>query len=147
MAIGVVIGAPAARLIKMTAMPQMVAAFNGVGGGAAALIALTTFLRAPAGSLAVYQVVEVLFGVVIGCVSFSGSVFAFAKLQELMTGRPVTYPGQQVLNGIVGVAILGLSVTICVSTAQLARRDHPRARAWPSASPSCCRSAGRTCPC
>ena len=102
-------------MIKMTAMPQMVAAFNGVGGGAAALIALTTFLRAPAGSLAVYQVVEVLFGVVIGCVSFSGSVFAFAKLQEIMTGRPVTYPGQQVLNGIVGVAVLALSVTICVS--------------------------------
>ena len=86
----------------MTAMPQMVAAFNGVGGGAAALIALATFLRAPAGSLAVYQVVEVLFGVVIGCVSFSGSCIAFAKLQELMTGRPVTYPGQQVVNGIVG---------------------------------------------
>ena len=115
MAIGVVIGAPAARLVKMTAMPQMVAAFNGVGGGAAALIALATFLRAPAGTLAVYQVVEVLFGVVIGCVSFSGSCVAFAKLQELMTGRPITYPGQQVLNAIVGIAVLGLSVTICVS--------------------------------
>ena len=64
MAIGAVVAVPAARLVKMTAMPQMVAAFNGVGGGAAALIALATFLRAPIGSLAVYQVVEVLFGVV-----------------------------------------------------------------------------------
>ncbi len=116
MLIGAVIAVPAARLVKMTAMPQMVAAFNGVGGGAAALIALATFLRAPAGSLAVYEVVEVLLGVVIGCVSFSGSCIAFAKLQELMTGRPVVYPGQQIWNGIVGVAIVGLGVTLCVST-------------------------------
>ncbi len=115
MALGAVIGFPAARLVKMTAMPQMVAAFNGVGGGAAALIALATFLKAPASGLAVYQVVEVLFGVIIGSVSFSGSVIAFAKLQELVTGRPITYPGQQVMNGIVGVAILGLGVTACVS--------------------------------
>jgi len=109
MAIGAVIAVPAARLVKMTAMPQMVAAFNGVGGGAAALIALATFLRAPAGSLAVYQVVEVLLGVVIGCVSF-------AKLQELITGRPITYSGQQVWNGIIAIAILGLGVTVCVSS-------------------------------
>ena len=57
----------------MTAMPQMVAVFNGVGGGAAALVALAEFLRAPPGTLAVYQVVEVLFGVVVGCVSFAGA--------------------------------------------------------------------------
>jgi NAD(P) transhydrogenase subunit beta len=115
MALGAVIGFPAARLVKMTAIPQMVAAFNGVGGGAAALIALATFLKAPDSGLAVYQVVEVLFGVVIGSVSFSGSIIAFAKLQELVTGRPITYPGQQVMNGVVGVAILGLGVTACIS--------------------------------
>ncbi|MGD0592497.1 MAG: NAD(P)(+) transhydrogenase (Re/Si-specific) subunit beta [Acidimicrobiales bacterium] len=115
MALGAVIGFPAARLVKMTAIPQMVAAFNGVGGGAAALIALTTFLKAAPAELAVYQVVEVLFGVIIGCVSFAGSAIAFAKLQELMTGRPITYPGQQVMNGIVGAGILGLTVAACVS--------------------------------
>jgi NAD(P) transhydrogenase subunit beta len=115
MALGAVIGFPAARLVKMTAIPQMVAAFNGVGGGAAALIALATFLKAPDSGLAVYQVVEVLFGVIIGSVSFSGSIIAFAKLQELVTGRPITYPGQQVMNGVVAVAILGLGVTACVS--------------------------------
>jgi len=115
MALGAVIGFPAARLVKMTAIPQMVAAFNGVGGGAAALIALTTFLKAAPTELAVYQVVEVLFGVIIGCVSFAGSAIAFAKLQELMTGRPITYPGQQVMNGIVGAGILGLTVAACVS--------------------------------
>ncbi len=115
MAIGTIVAVPAARLVKMTAMPQMVAAFNGVGGGAAALIALATFLRAPSGSLAVYQVVEVFFGVVVGCVSFSGSCIAFAKLQELMTGRPVTYPGQQLVNGIIAGAILALGVAACIS--------------------------------
>jgi NAD(P) transhydrogenase subunit beta len=115
MAIGAAIGVPTARLVKMTAMPQMVAAFNGVGGGAAALIALAEFLRAVPSQLAVYQIVEVLFGVIVGCVSFSGSLVAFAKLQELMTGRPVTYPAQQMLNAIVGGGILALSLTACVS--------------------------------
>jgi H+-translocating NAD(P) transhydrogenase subunit beta len=115
MVIGAAVAVPAARLVKMTAMPQMVAAFNGVGGGAAALIALATFLRAASGSLAVYQVVEVLFGVVVGCVSFAGSCVAFAKLQELMTGRPVTYPGQQLVNGVIAVAIVALGVSACVS--------------------------------
>jgi NAD(P) transhydrogenase subunit beta len=115
MVIGAVVGFPAARLVKMTAIPQMVAAFNGVGGGAAALIALDTFIASSSRTLAVYQVVEVLFGVIIGCVSFSGSAIAFAKLQELLTGRPITYPGQQVLNGIAGAAILVLAVVACVS--------------------------------
>jgi NAD(P) transhydrogenase subunit beta len=115
MVVGAVVAVPAARLVKMTAMPQMVAAFNGVGGGAAALIALATFLRAPSGSLAVYQVVEVLFGVIVGCVSFAGSCVAFAKLQELMTGRPVTYPGQQLVNGVIAAAVLALGVAACVS--------------------------------
>ncbi|MHB1987263.1 MAG: NAD(P)(+) transhydrogenase (Re/Si-specific) subunit beta [Acidimicrobiales bacterium] len=115
MAIGVVLGLPAARMVKMTAMPQMVAAFNGVGGGAAALIAMAEFLRSDPHQLAVYQVVEVLFGVVVGSVSFAGSVVAFAKLQELMTGRPVTYPGQQVMNAIIGGGTLGLAIAACVS--------------------------------
>ncbi len=114
MVIGVAIGFPAARLVKMTAMPQMVAAFNGVGGGAAAIIAVAEFVKASPGSLAVYQVVEVLFGVIVGSVSFAGSIIAFAKLQELMTGRPITYAGQQLLNGLVGAGILGLSVAACV---------------------------------
>ncbi len=115
MAIGAVIGFPAARLVKMTAIPQMVAAFNGVGGGAAALIALSTFLKATPADLAIYEVVEILLGVIIGSVSFAGSIIAFAKLQELMSGRPITYPGQQVLNGIVAAGILGLGVAACVA--------------------------------
>ncbi|MHB1712863.1 MAG: NAD(P)(+) transhydrogenase (Re/Si-specific) subunit beta, partial [Acidimicrobiales bacterium] len=120
MVIGTAIAVPAARNVKMTAMPQMVAIFNGVGGGAAALISMTAFLvftsrRNGEALPATYVIVEVVLGVLIGCVSFSGSAIAFAKLQELMTGRPVTYPGQQVINGIVGAAILSLAVATAVT--------------------------------
>ena len=71
---------------------------------------------------AVYRIVEVLFGVLVGCVSFAGSAIAFAKLQELMTGRPVTYPAQQVINAMVGVAIVGLAVAT--------RGDRRASRCW-----------------
>ena len=114
MAIGVVAGAPAARLVKMTAIPQMVAAFNGVGGGAAALVSIAELVKVDPHHLAVYQIVEILFGVIVGCVSFTGSVLAFAKLQELITGRPITYKGQKVLNGVVFAGIIALGVTACV---------------------------------
>ncbi len=115
MVIGAIIAVPAARLVKMTAMPQMVAIFNGVGGGAAALISIVAFVIEAPGNPAVYRIAEVLFGVLVGCVSFAGSAIAFAKLQELMTGRPVTYPAQQVINGVVGLAILGLAVGTLVT--------------------------------
>jgi H+-translocating NAD(P) transhydrogenase subunit beta len=109
MAIGTAIAVPAARLVKMTAMPQMVAIFNGVGGGAAALVSVTELLKFPATSVAVYKIAEVVLGVIIGSVSFSGSAIAFAKLQEIMTGRPLTYAGQQPVNAILGGAIVGLA--------------------------------------
>jgi NAD(P) transhydrogenase subunit beta len=110
MVIGAAIAVPAARLVKMTAMPQMVAAFNGVGGGAAALVSIVAFVIESPGKPAVYRIAEVLFGVLVGAVSFSGSAIAFAKLQELMTGRPVTYPAQQFINGVVGTGILALAI-------------------------------------
>jgi H+-translocating NAD(P) transhydrogenase subunit beta len=115
MAIGAAIAVPAARKVKMTAMPQMVAIFNGVGGGAAALVSIVVFLIESPGKPAVYRIGEVLFGVLVGCVSFSGSAIAFAKLQELMTGRPVTYPAQQVINAIVAVAIVALAIGTLVT--------------------------------
>ena len=128
MAIGAAVAVPAARRVKMTAMPQMVAIFNGVGGGAAALVSVVVFLIESPGKPAVYRIAEGLFGVLIGSVSFSGSAIAFAKLQELMTGRPVTYPAQQVINAVVGVAIVALAV----GTAG----DRPCARCWWP--PPCC---------
>ncbi len=115
MVVGAAIAVPAARLVKMTAMPQMVAIFNGVGGGAAALISIVVFLVEAPHQPAVYRIAEVLFGVLVGCVSFSGSAIAFAKLQELMPGRPVTYPAQQVINAAVGVVIVGLAVATLVT--------------------------------
>jgi H+-translocating NAD(P) transhydrogenase subunit beta len=110
MVIGTAIAVPAARLVKMTAMPQMVAIFNGVGGGAAALVSVTELLKLPGSDVAVYKIAEVIFGVIIGSVSFSGSAVAFAKLQELMTGRAITYPGQQQVNAVLGGTILGLGI-------------------------------------
>jgi NAD(P) transhydrogenase subunit beta len=115
MAVGAAVAVPAARRVKMTAMPQMVAIFNGVGGGAAALVSIVVFLIEAPGKPATYRIGEVLFGVLVGCVSFAGSAIAFAKLQELMTGRPVTYPAQQVINGVVAAAIVGLAVATLVT--------------------------------
>jgi NAD(P) transhydrogenase subunit beta len=115
MFIGVIIAVPTARFVKMTAMPQLVAIFNGVGGGAASLVSITEFIHIKSTHPATYVILEVLLGVLIGTVSFAGSAIAFAKLQELMTGRPVTYPGQQVINGVVGVAAVALIITILVT--------------------------------
>jgi NAD(P) transhydrogenase subunit beta len=120
MVIGAAIAVPAARLVKMTAMPQMVAIFNGVGGGAAALVSITEFIGLPHGTVAIYKIAEVLFGVLVGSVSFAGSAVAFAKLQELMTGRPVTYPGQQAINAVVGAGVLALAAaTLATSSSTL----------------------------
>jgi H+-translocating NAD(P) transhydrogenase subunit beta len=119
MAIGIVIGFPAARLVKMTAMPQLVAIFNGVGGGAAALVSITTFIGTNTKEEATYKVLEVLLGVLIGTVSFSGSAIAFIKLQELITGRPITYPGQQVVNAILAIGAIGLIIAVLVTSSTL----------------------------
>ena len=110
MVIGALIGAPVSRTVHMTAMPQLVAVFNGVGGAAAALVSIVEFLRTqPVGPSAIH-LVEMVFGLVIGLASFSGSLIAFAKLQELVTGRPITFPGQHQLGGAETVALLGLGV-------------------------------------
>jgi NAD(P) transhydrogenase subunit beta len=93
----------------MTAMPQMVALYNGAGGGAAALISTVKyFTAAPVGNLDAIVAVSLVLSAIIGAISFAGSIIAFLKLQEVMTGRPVTYPGQQIVNGTVLIAILGL---------------------------------------
>jgi NAD(P) transhydrogenase subunit beta len=115
MLIGALVAVPTARFVEMTAMPQLVAIFNGVGGGAASLVSITEFVHIKATNPATYVTLEVLLGVLIGTVSFSGSAIAFAKLQELMTGRPVTYPGQQIFNALFGLVALGLIITILVS--------------------------------
>lgn len=118
-AAGTVVGIPAARQVKMTAIPQMVALFNGVGGAAAALVALTEFLEVADGGV-LFDVATVLT-VLIGSVSFSGSVVTFLKLQEIMTTRPVLLPAGQVLGIAVAAvsALLALAVLFTDSSALL----------------------------
>jgi NAD(P) transhydrogenase subunit beta len=107
-AVGTAIGVPASRRMPMTAMPQLVALFNGVGGGAAALVALLELQVTPGG----FALVAALFTLIVGSVSFAGSVVTFAKLQALMTGRPVTFPGGPYVFGLTLAAAVALAVVV-----------------------------------
>ena len=125
--IGAVIGTVGARTVKMTAVPQMVALFNGVGGGAAAVVALSELLKLDGNRPDLLTGLPSAFAIVIGGVSFAGSMIAFAKLQGLITGTPITYPGQQVVNVLltlawiaVVVVLLAVSGSAIVLTALLA---------------------------
>jgi H+-translocating NAD(P) transhydrogenase subunit beta len=109
--VGTIVGVPAARSVRMTAMPQMVALFNGVGGGAVALIAWAEFRHA-GGDLPLETMIPVLFAAIIGSISFWGSNIAFAKLQEILPGRPIQLPGQQVINIVLLAAAVVLAVVI-----------------------------------
>jgi H+-translocating NAD(P) transhydrogenase subunit beta len=116
LAAGSVIGALLARMVKMTDMPQLVGIFNGLGGGASALVAGAEFLRAP-DALGGAGTASVAVGVIVGGVTFSGSFVAFGKLQGFITGRPVTWPLQKTLNlllfagALVGSVVLVLAMT------------------------------------
>src|ERR1017187_273009 len=107
--IGLVIGAIGAYSVKMTSMPQMVALFNGLGGGAAALAASLEFLHDAHGTEAVtaFITVPMLFATLIGSLSFSGSIIAYLKLEGKFE-KPMTFPGQNYLNGLILLVILGL---------------------------------------
>jgi NAD(P) transhydrogenase subunit beta len=117
LAVGGGAGVLAARLVKMTAMPQMVAAFNGFGGGASVLVAFMEYRRlAPEpGALSGDVLGAAIFSALIGAITFTGSVLAFAKLQELMPGRPVVFPAQQLVNAsllaatVVVAAVAGIA--------------------------------------
>jgi H+-translocating NAD(P) transhydrogenase subunit beta len=120
-AIGGVVGVYAALRVKMTAMPQMVALYNGAGGGAAALISSVEFYVSRGGTVAMNDVIAIslVLSAIIGAISFAGSIVAFLKLQELMTGRPVTYPGQQIVNALVALGILALGAWFVVTLGML----------------------------
>jgi NAD(P) transhydrogenase subunit beta len=117
--VGLVIGAIGAYSVKMTSMPQMVALFNGLGGGAAALVASLEFLKgAQPMKLAGIELpvlhdagaaitIPMLFATLIGSLSFSGSIIAYLKLEGKFE-KPMTFPGQNYLNGLIGLVILGL---------------------------------------
>ncbi|HWC85363.1 MAG TPA: NAD(P)(+) transhydrogenase (Re/Si-specific) subunit beta [Solirubrobacteraceae bacterium] len=118
--LGTAIGIPAARNVKMTQMPQMVALFNGVGGGAVALIAWVEYRHHFGGDYPLKVEIPSLFAAVVGSVSFWGSNIAFAKLQEILPGRPIKLPGQSVLN-------LVLLLIAAVSAIVLAAGTHSQA--------------------
>ena len=116
--IGLVIGALGAYSVKMTAMPQMVALFNGLGGGAAALVASLEFIKGanPPEALGITLphetsaaiTIPMLFATIIGSLSFAGSIIAYLKLEGKFE-KPMTFPGQNYLNGLIGIVILGLA--------------------------------------
>ncbi len=124
-AIGGVIGVIIAKRIAMTAMPQLVAAFHSLVGMAAVLVAAAAFFHPAsfgitygpghelAGQIHFSSRIEMALGIVIGAITFSGSVIAFTKLQGLVSGKPVTFPGQHLFNLLVGLVIIGLIVMFC----------------------------------
>jgi len=119
--IGGVLGAAIAHKIQMTAMPQLVAAFHSLVGLAAVLIASAALWSPESygignpGSLHAGRLVEMSLGSVIGAITFSGSVIAFAKLQGIMSGKPLRFSGQHMLNGVLGAAILLLLIVFCAT--------------------------------
>jgi H+-translocating NAD(P) transhydrogenase subunit beta len=120
--LGTLVGVPAAKQVKMTAMPQMVALFNGVGGGAVALIAWVEFNTTNGfGGEPTYVMVSSLFGAIVGSVSFWGSLVAFGKLQGLVPGRPITLGQPQMLvNALALVAAIACAIAIGIgSSAEL----------------------------
>jgi NAD(P) transhydrogenase subunit beta len=120
LAIGAVIGIFIARKIAMTAMPQLVAAFHSLVGMAAVLVAGAAFsnpaafgILNTAGEIYVASRIEMGLGVVIGAITFSGSVIAFTKLQGLVSGKPIQFAGQHFINALIGLFIIGLIVYFC----------------------------------
>jgi H+-translocating NAD(P) transhydrogenase subunit beta len=128
-ALGVAVGVPAARQVKMTAMPQMVALFNGVGGGAVAIISWVEFRNLGStygsstievggeaihtGGVATYVAIFSVFAAIVGSVSFWGSNIAFGKLQEILPGRPITLgAGQQVVNLVLLILALAAGIDL-----------------------------------
>ncbi|MCM8748388.1 NAD(P)(+) transhydrogenase (Re/Si-specific) subunit beta [Thermomicrobiaceae bacterium CFH 74404] len=109
--VGTVASVYLARIVPMTAMPQMVALFNGMGGGTAAVVSVAEFQRfAASGAVSVGEAVSVAFGTTIGSIALTGSLIAFAKLQEVMTGRPVRFPLQLPVNVAAFLGIVALWV-------------------------------------
>ncbi|MDQ0674871.1 NAD(P) transhydrogenase subunit beta [Pseudarthrobacter siccitolerans] len=110
-ALGSVVAAPVARRVKMTQMPQLVALFNGVGGGAAALVALLELSHAEESGVRL----AIVFTLLVGAVSFAGSGVTFAKLQELMTTRPVVFPGLPAVMSAVLLAAVAAGIAVILT--------------------------------
>ncbi|HST69372.1 MAG TPA: NAD(P)(+) transhydrogenase (Re/Si-specific) subunit beta [Solirubrobacterales bacterium] len=113
--IGTAVGVIASLRVQMTEMPQMVALYNGVGGGAVALIAWSEIRHGAGHEVPLDELIPILFAGVVGSVSFWGSNIAFAKLQDLIPTRPIAVPGQQVINAILLIGIVVACVSIGIN--------------------------------
>ena len=114
MAIGSIIGAFFAIRVEMTQMPQLVAIFNGFGGGASALVASSEFLKNSEASIesSIFLITSIVLSVLVGTLTFTGSFIAFGKLQGLITTKPVTFKGQQFLNGLLAIILFASAYMI-----------------------------------
>ena len=112
--IGSIIGAFFAVRVEMTQMPQMVAIFNGFGGIASALVAAAEFIN-PSDALSLFSLSTISLSVFVGTLTFTGSFIAFGKLQGFVSGKPIVFPGQQLLNGLLAISVIGLAVYIVLS--------------------------------
>ena len=108
MIIGSAIGALFAQKVEMTQMPQMVAIFNGFGGSASALVAAAEFLNS--GSISTFSLSSIMISIFVGTLTFTGSFIAFGKLQGFISGQPIVFPGQQALNAILALALVGFGI-------------------------------------
>ena len=123
---GGLVGALIAQKIQMTALPQLVAAFHSLVGLAAVAVAAAAFYApekfgiGEAGAIHPGSLVEMGLGVAVGAVTFTGSIIAFAKLQALMSGAPLVFPGQHILNATLGLGIIALIVAVIVTQSEIA---------------------------
>ena len=114
MIIGSIVGALFATKVEMTQMPQMVAIFNGFGGGASALVAAAEFLKG--GEISTFTISTISISVFIGTLTLTGSFIAFGKLQGFISGQPIVFPGQQLLNALLAIALLVVGIFLSTSS-------------------------------
>lgn len=110
-AVGGAIGAVAAKRVQMTAMPEMIAIFNGCGGGASAMVAASEYHRLSP-HFEIFLLITLLLSVIVGMVTFAGSVVAFGKLRGILGGRPIVYTGQRAGNGLLGIVVICLAIGV-----------------------------------
>ena len=111
MIIGAIIGAFFAIKVEMTQMPQMVAIFNGFGGGASALVAAAEYLN-PAKNPSTFNSATIVLAVLVGTLTFTGSFIAFGKLQGFISGKPIVFKGQKFLNAIIAIILVGMGILV-----------------------------------
>ena len=118
MLIGAIIGGFAAQKVEMTQMPQLVAIFNGFGGGASALVASAEFYN-PSEPLITFTIITIVLSVLIGTLTLTGSFIAFGKLQGFISGQPIVFPGQQLINALFVLIMAGLAYSLVGAPSEL----------------------------